>query len=42
MFDPYEKWLGIAADRLDDVVRQGTAAFDAHPARPPKDLRKKP
>ena len=30
------------ADRLDEVVRRGTAAFDADPARPPKDLRKKP
>jgi DNA-binding MarR family transcriptional regulator len=30
------------ADRLDEVVRLGTAAFDADPARPPRDLRKKP
>jgi DNA-binding MarR family transcriptional regulator len=29
------------AGRLDEVVRRGTAAFDADPARPPKDLRKK-
>ncbi len=30
------------ADRLDEVVRRGTAAFDADPARPPGELRKKP
>ena len=34
--------IELIADRLDEVVRQGTAAFDADPARPPKDLRKKP
>jgi DNA-binding MarR family transcriptional regulator len=28
--------------RLDETVRRGTAAFDADPARPPRDLRKKP
>jgi DNA-binding MarR family transcriptional regulator len=40
-----ERALGVIeliADRLDDVVRRGTVAFDADPARPPKDLRKKP
>jgi DNA-binding MarR family transcriptional regulator len=40
-----ERALGVIeliADRLDDVVRRGTAAFDTDPARPPKDLRKKP
>jgi DNA-binding MarR family transcriptional regulator len=34
--------IELIADRLDGVVRRGTAAFDADPARPPKDLRKKP
>jgi DNA-binding MarR family transcriptional regulator len=34
--------IELIADRLDEVVRQGTAAFDADPGRPPKDLRKKP
>ena len=34
--------IELIADRLDEVVRRGTAAFDADPARPPKDLRKKP
>jgi len=28
--------------RLDDAVIRGTAAFDANPAKPPRDLRKKP
>jgi DNA-binding MarR family transcriptional regulator len=28
--------------RLDEAVRRGTAAFDADPSRPPRDLRKKP
>ncbi len=40
-----ERALGVIeliADRLDDVVRQGTAAFGADPARPPVGLRKKP
>ena len=34
--------IELIADRLDEVVRQGTAAFDADPAPPPEDLRKKP
>jgi DNA-binding MarR family transcriptional regulator len=37
--------LGVlehVAGRLDDAFSRGTAAFDADPARPPRDLRKKP
>ena len=34
--------IELIADRLDDVVRRGTAAFDADPARLPKAPRKKP
>jgi DNA-binding MarR family transcriptional regulator len=40
-----ERALGVIeliVDRLDDVMRRGTAAFDADPARPPKVPRKKP
>ena len=33
--------IELITERLDDVVRRGTAAFDAGSARPPKDLRKK-
>jgi DNA-binding MarR family transcriptional regulator len=34
--------IELIADRLDDVVRRGTAAFDADLARPPEAPRKKP
>jgi DNA-binding MarR family transcriptional regulator len=34
--------IELIADRLDDVVRRGTATFDADPARPPEAPRKEP
>jgi DNA-binding MarR family transcriptional regulator len=40
-----QRALGVIeciADRLDEVVRRGSAAFDTDPAQPPRDLRKKP
>jgi len=39
-----ERALGVIehiSARLDEAVRRGTASFEADPARPPRDLRKK-